>query len=69
MEKTKGNEFASSMSIAGSEVQLDTQVKRVLAQKQVLAWIMKFTVREFMQFPLDVIQECMRGRLKYRLSK
>lgn len=55
------NELARSLSAAGSEVQLDTQVKRVLAQKQVLAWIMKFTVREFMQFPLDVIQECIEG--------
>ncbi len=55
------NELSKSISTAGSEVQLDTHVKRVLAQKQVLAWIMKYTVWEFMQLPLDVIQGCIEG--------
>ena len=55
------NELDKNLTLAGSKVRLDTQVKRVLAQKQVLSWIMKYTVREFMDLPLDVIEECIEG--------
>ena len=55
------NELDKSLTVAGGKVLLDTQVKRVLAQKQILSWIMKYTVREFMDLPLDVIEECIEG--------
>ncbi len=55
------NELDKSLTVAGSKILLDTQVKRVLAQKQILSWIMKYTVREFMDLPLDVIEGCIEG--------
>lgn len=40
-------ELSRELSIANEKVQYDTQCKRVLSQKEILAWIIKRTVREF----------------------
>ena len=41
------NELSKELSYAKEKIQYDTQCKRVLSQKQILAWILKRTVKEF----------------------
>lgn len=57
-EKTS---LAHDIEIAGEKVQLDTNVKQVLANKEVLSRIMKGTMTEFVTYPLDVIMKCIEG--------
>lgn len=37
---------------------LDTEVKKVLSDKTVLAWILKYTTAEFKQYTIEKIKEC-----------
>ena len=39
----------------------DAEVKKILGNKLVLAWIMKYSVGEFMDYAIDEIQECIEG--------
>lgn len=41
------NELSRDLSYAKEKVQYDTQCKRVLSQKEILAWVLKRTVKEF----------------------
>lgn len=40
---------------------LDTEVKKVLSDKTVLAWILKYTTAEFEKYPIDTIKKCIEG--------
>lgn len=40
---------------------LDTEVKKVLSDKTVLAWILKYTVAEFEKYSIEKIRECIEG--------
>ena len=39
----------------------DTEVKKLLSNKTILAWIMKHTVEEFKNYPIAVIRDCIEG--------
>ncbi len=39
----------------------DTQVKHILSDKTVLAWILKYTTSEFKDYPIDLIKYCIEG--------
>ena len=41
--------------------QYDTQVKRILSDKTVLAWILKYTTSEFNEYPIPLIKQCIEG--------
>ncbi len=41
--------------------QYDTQVKHVLSDKTILAWILKYTTSEFKEYPIDLIKSCIEG--------
>lgn len=41
--------------------QYDTQVKHVLSDKTILAWILKYTTSEFREYPVDLIKTCIEG--------
>lgn len=43
------------------KLQYDTQCKKVLANKVILAWILKYTVAEFRDFSIDEIKKCIEG--------
>ena len=45
------NELSKALSMAEAKVQYDTQCRRVLSQKEVLAWILKNTAEEFRSMP------------------
>lgn len=39
----------------------DTEVKKILSDKTVLAWILKYTTREFEPYSIEKIKECIEG--------
>ena len=55
------NELSRELSIANEKVQYDTQCKRVLSQKIILAWIIQRTVKEFERMTVDEIIPCSEG--------
>ncbi len=54
------NEFAKTLFLAGEKVQYDAQCKKVLSHKVILAWILKYTVKEFRESALESIAACIR---------
>lgn len=40
---------------------LDTEVKKVLSDKTVLAWILKYTTAEFVRYSIEKIKMCIEG--------
>ena len=54
-------EIFREMSDDSLKIQYDAQCKRVLGNKIILAWIMKYTMKEFALFSVDEIVECIEG--------
>ncbi len=46
---------------AKNKIQYDTEVKRVLSDKSILAWILKYTVTELQSFTIPEIITCIEG--------
>ncbi len=42
--------------------QYDTQVKQILSDKTVLAWILKYTTTEFKDYSIELIKACIEGK-------
>jgi hypothetical protein len=55
------NEIATSLTVAERMTQYDTHVKNILANKVILSWIMRRTVKELDGMSLDEIQDCIEG--------
>lgn len=54
-------ELSRNLSNANEKVQYDTQCKRVLSQKIILAWIIQRTVKEFYGMCIEKIIPCIEG--------
>ena len=52
------NELAGDIGLAAGKSQYDAQSKRVLANKVILAWILKYTVKEFRSMSIRQIKKC-----------
>ena len=52
------NELAGDIGLAAGKSQYDAQCKRVLANKVILAWILKYTVKEFRSMSIRQIKKC-----------
>ena len=52
------NELARELSLAEGKHQYDNQVKRVLSNKIILAWILKYVTEEFADMSVDEIKAC-----------
>lgn len=52
------NELARDLSLAEGKHQYDNYVKRVLSNKIILAWILKYVTEEFADMSLDEIKSC-----------
>lgn len=50
------NSLARELTIAESKIQYDEQVKKVLAEKEILAWILKNVTKEFSDMSIEKIQ-------------
>ncbi len=53
--------LSESLQLAGEKAVFDTHAKRILANKQVLARILKKTVSEFTELSFEEIMECIEG--------
>lgn len=58
MEKTNISEMIDATD---GKIRYDTKVKKVLANKRILAWILKCAVKEFYGMELEQIMECIEG--------
>ena len=52
------NELAGDIGLAAGKSQYDAQCKRILANKIILAWILKYTVKEFKKMSIRQIKQC-----------
>ena len=60
------NELARELSLAEGKIQYDNSVKRVLANKRILAWILKYVTEEFAGMSVDEIKTCIGSDIKIR---
>lgn len=51
----------NALEIAGAKAKYDAQVKKILADKVILAWILKYTAAEFMQYGISEIADAIEG--------
>lgn len=56
-----GTLLANDIDATDGKAKYDAQVKKVLANKIILAWILKYTVREFFELSISVIEKCIEG--------
>ncbi len=43
------------------KLQYNTEIIKILSDKTILAWILKYTIEEFMHCEIEVIRECIEG--------
>ena len=46
---------------SGLKTRYDTEVKKILSNKTILSWILKFTLKEFQNYTIEEIQPCIEG--------
>ncbi|HIV40788.1 MAG TPA: hypothetical protein H9904_02130 [Candidatus Mediterraneibacter guildfordensis] len=51
------NELAGDIALAKGKTQYDTYCKRILANKIILAWILKYAAEEFADMDIGQIKE------------
>ena len=54
--------IAKVMEETGDKIKYDNEVKKVLSDPQILAWILKYSVREFEEYSIRKIMECIDGK-------
>ncbi len=55
------NELARDLTLAGAKIQYDAQCKRVLSEKEILAWILQNVAAEFSEMSIKEIVNCIEG--------
>lgn len=58
------NELAGDVALANGKSQYDTYCKRILANKIILAWILKYVAEEFADMDISKIKECIGPDVK-----
>lgn len=53
--------LADDIDATDGKSKYDAQVKKVLANKIILAWILKYTIKEFSEFHIADIEKCIEG--------
>lgn len=61
MEENKLNHFGQAVVSAGNKAEYDDAVKELLADKQVLSWILKWTTEEFRDMEIESIIPCIEN--------
>lgn len=60
--KSLGNTYLfHALNIAENKEKYDTEVKKILSDKGILSWILKYTVEEFKETELSRIKDCIEG--------
>lgn len=55
------NNLLNLLHESGIKARYDTEVKKILSNKTILSWILKFTVKEFQTHSIEEIQQCIEG--------
>ena len=63
-EKSMKNELAGDLALAEGKSQYDTYCKRILANKIILAWILKYAAEEFKDMPISQIKTCIGSDIR-----
>lgn len=63
------NSLAREMTMAEAKIQYDERVKRVLAEKEILAWILKNVTSEFSEMSIEKIKPLIEGEPKISVVK
>ncbi len=58
---TENTYISDALEGNNSKDRLDTEVKKVLSDKTVLAWILKYTTAEFKRYSIERIKTCIEG--------
>lgn len=58
---TENTYISDALEGNDSKDRLDTEVKKVLSDKTVLAWILKYTTAEFKRYSIEGIKMCIEG--------
>lgn len=53
--------LSSALYAADDKAEYDAGAKKILADKQVLAWILKYCVKEFKEYPIHLVKERIEG--------
>lgn len=53
--------LSDALSIADTKAKYDAEVKKILSAKIILAWIMKFSMEEFKDYPIEEIMTSIEG--------
>ncbi len=61
MSEKQKTHLANSVEVADVKSKMDENAKQLLANKQVLSWIFKHTVKEFRDYTYDEIEGCIEG--------
>ena len=61
MSEEQKTHLANSIEIADAKSEMDEKAKQLLANKQVLSWILKHTVEEFRDYTYEEIENCIEG--------
>lgn len=61
--------ISNALYEASDKVRYDAEVKKLLSDKNILAWIMKFSVEEFKGFSIEEIRECIEGEPEIAQTK
>lgn len=58
----KGKTYiARALEVAGEKARYDERIKKLISDKQILSQILKYSTREFMNYPAEEILECIEG--------
>ena len=57
----KNTNLSNLLHEAGIKARYDTEVKKILSNKTILSWILKFSVAEFKNDSIEKIRECIEG--------
>lgn len=61
MSEKQKTHLANSIEVADVKCKMDENAKQLLANKQVLSWIFKHTVKEFGDYTYEEIEGCIEG--------
>lgn len=60
-EMLMDNSLAVAISVADSKAEYDENIKNILSEKEILAWILKSTTFEFAELSIEKIMKCIEG--------
>lgn len=63
MTKQEGaaTHIAQALELGDIKAKYDAEVKNILSDKVILAWILKYTVRELQDYDIETIRNCIEG--------